>query len=33
MKAAASKGNGHKAYQALKEHYLGANNTNLLAAK
>jgi hypothetical protein len=31
---AASKGkDGRKAYQALKEHYLGANNTNLLAAK
>jgi hypothetical protein len=30
----ASKGkDGRKDYQALKDHYLGANNTNLLAAK
>jgi hypothetical protein len=33
MKAASKGKDGRKAYQALKEHYLGANNTNLLAAK
>jgi hypothetical protein len=34
MRSASKGKNGRKAYQALKEHYLGAdNNTNLLAAK
>jgi hypothetical protein len=33
MRSASKGKDGRKAYQALKEHYLGANNTNLLAAK
>jgi hypothetical protein len=33
MKSGSKGKDGRKAYQALKEHYLGANNTNLLAAK
>ena len=33
MKVASKGKDGRRAYQALKEHYLGANNTNLLAAK
>jgi hypothetical protein len=33
MKSAIKGKDGRKAYQALKEHYLGANNTNLLATK
>jgi hypothetical protein len=33
MKVASKSKDGRRAYQALKEHYLGANNTNLLAAK
>jgi hypothetical protein len=33
MKSGSKGKDGQKAYQYLKEHYLGANNTNLLAAK
>jgi hypothetical protein len=33
MKSTSKGKDGWKAYQALKEHYLGANNKNLLAAK